>query len=141
MLVCAALQCMFTIVYLNATANQLSVSISPSGPTTAGETYSLTCSAILNTRNPPLPDLDIPSPTFEWFYGPNGNALLPSGLTQPTTVLTQPTTVFSSGTYMSTLHFTPLSQSHTGNYTCRLGAGSLVNSNSLTVSGKYLTRG
>ena len=110
----------------------VSVAISPSGSTTAGETYSLTCSATLHSKNPSLPDPNIPSPTFEWFYGPNGNAPLLSGLTPMATVL-------SSGTYTSTLPFSPLSQSlHTGMYTCRLGAGSLVNSSMVTVNGRLL---
>ena len=113
----------------------MSVAISPSGSTTAraGETYSLTCSATLHSNNPPSPDSYImPTPEFEWFYGPNGDALLPSGLTTPSTAL-------NSGTYTSTLQFSRLSQSlHTGMYTCRLGAGSLVNSAMITVNGKYL---
>ena len=109
----------------------LSVTISPSGSTTAGETYSLTCSATLSPRNPPLPDPNIPSPTFEWFYGPNGNAPLPSDLTTIPTAL-------NSGTYTSTLQFSPLNQSHTGNYTCQLGAGRLVNSSMFIVKGILL---
>ena len=104
-----------------------SVAISPDGSTTAGETYSLTCLATLApSSNPPLPDPNIPSPTFEWFFGPNGSAPLPSGVTPTDTIL-------SSDTYTSTLHFSPLSQSHTGNYTCRLGAISLMNSAMITV--------
>ena len=70
----------------------------------------------------------MPPPTFEWFFGPNGNAPLPSSLTTPATVL-------NSHTYTSTLQFSPLSQSHAGNYTCRLGAGRLVNSTMVTVNG------
>ena len=106
--------------------------ISSYDSSTAGKTYSLICSATLYpNRNPPLPDSSIPSPTFEWFYGPDGNAPLPSGLTSETTM-------FNSSTYTSKLAFSPLYQSHTGNYTCRLGAGNLVNSNMLTVTGKYI---
>ena len=104
-----------------------SVAISPAGSTTAGETYSLTCLATLAPSDPPLPDPNIPSPIFEWFFGPNGNAPLPSGVTPTDTIL-------SSDTYTSTLHFSPLNQSHTGNYTCRLGAVSL-NSAMITVNG------
>ena len=120
---------MLSTVFFDRIAEPLSVSISPSGSTTAGETYSLTCSATLHSRNPPLPDPNIiPAPTFEWFFGPNGNAPLPSGLTPTETVL-------SSDTYTSTLQFSSLSQSHEGNYTCRLGAGNLVNSIMFTVDG------
>ena len=114
-----------------ADGSPLSVAISPSGSTTAGETYSLTCSATLHSKNPSLPDPNIPSPTFEWFFGPNGNDPLLSGLTPTPTVL-------SGGTYTSTLQFSPLSPSHTGNYTCRLGAASLVNSAVVIVNGKIL---
>ena len=70
----------------------------------------------------------MPPPTFEWFYGPNGNAPLPSGATPMTTVL-------NSDTYTGTLLFSSLSQSHAGNYMCRLGARRLVNSNMFTVNG------
>jgi hypothetical protein len=108
-----------------------SVDISAYGSSTAGETYSLTCSVTLYPNyNPTLPDPNIPSPMFEWFYSFNGSASLPSsGLI--------PMTTFNGSTYTSKLEFSPLHQSHTGNYTCRLGAGSLVNSSMLTVTGKY----
>ena len=119
---------MFSTVFFNYPHY---VAITPSGSTTAGETYSLTCSATLHARNLPLPDPNIPSPTFEWFFGPNGNAPLPSGATPTSTVL-------SSGTYMSTLQFSPLNQSHTGIYTCRLGVRRLVNSAMVTVNGKII---
>ena len=131
---------MLSTVYFTRVANSRtdSVTITPSsGSTTAGKTYSLTCSATLNPKYPPSPEsYVIPPPTFEWFFGPNGNDPLPSGFN-----LTLMKTVLNNDTYTSTLQFPPLSQSHAGIYTCRLGAGSLVNSNNLTVSGKYLTRG
>jgi hypothetical protein len=38
--------------------------------------------------------------------------------------------------YSSTLQFSPLSQSHAGMYTCRLGPGRLVNSVAITVNGE-----
>ena len=96
----------------------------PSGPSFAGAIFSLTCSAIL-TDPIPLPT-DVPCPTFEWFYGPNGNASLPSGVT--------PTFNFSGHTFTSTLQFSPiLNESHTGNYTCRLGAGRLISSTIVSV--------
>ena len=122
-----------TVFFIRITGSTtVSLAISSSDSTTAGEAYSLTCSATLNpSRNPPLPDPDIPSPTFEWFFGPNGDALLPSGLTPATTTL-------NNGVYTSTLQFSPLSPSHAGNYTCRLGAASLVNSAVVIVNGKIL---
>ena len=58
---------------------------------------------------------------------------IPSGLT------TTATDLGTDNIYRSTLQFSPLSQSHTGNYTCRLGAGRLVNSNTFTVTRKYIT--
>ena len=118
-----------------ADMNGIFVTVTSSGPTaTAGETYSLTCSATLHSRNPPLPETYImPPPTFEWFFGPNGNAPIPSGLT------TTATDLGTDNIYRSTLQFSPLSQSHTGNYTCRLGAGRLVNSNTFTVTREYIT--
>ena len=111
---------------------ELPVLISSYGSSIAGETYFLICSATLYpNRNPPLPDPSIPSPTFEWFYGPDGNASLPSGLTPGATTL-------DGSTYTSKLEFSPLHQSHAGNYTCRLGAGNLTRNIIIsTVSGKY----
>ena len=106
------------------------VTISPSGSTgTAGETYSLTCSATLHPRFIPFPS-DVPSPTFEWFFGPN-NSSLPSGVTPMATVL-------SNVTYTSSLQFSQLSQSHAGMYTCRLGPGRLANHAMVTVNRKFL---
>ena len=122
-------KCMPSPVFFSRT-NNVSVAISPSGSTTAGESYSLTCFATLHIGNPPLPDPNIPSPTFEWFFGPSGNDPLPSGLIPTATIL-------NSNTYTSTLQFSPLSQTHTGNYTCQLGAGSLVNSSNLAITCKY----
>ena len=106
----------------------------PSGSTTVGETYSLTCSATLFEPDHLPPDA--PSPTFEWFFGPNGNAPLLSGVTPMVTVLSSSNS--TSKTYTSTLQFSPLSQSHEGNYTCRLGPGSLVNSAIVTVHGMMI---
>ena len=108
--------------------NTNQVTISPSGPGIAGNSLTLTCSAIL-TSPAHLPS-DVPSPTFEWFYGPHGNASLPSG------VIPLPTVLMSGKIYSSTLQFLPsLKESHAGMYTCRLGAGRLVNSIMVSVDG------
>ena len=106
------------------------VTISSSGSSIAGESYSLQCSATL-VDPVPLPS-NIPTPYFEWFFDPNGNASLPSGVTPSATILG------SGNTYTSTLQFSPLSQSesHAGMYTCRLGVGTLANSTVVTVNGK-----
>ena len=103
------------------------MTISPSGSTgTAGETYSLTCSTTLNSDSTPLP-INVPSPTFEWFFGPN-NSSLPTGVTPMATV-------DNINTYTSTLQFSQLSESHEGMYTCQLGPGRLANSAFVTVNG------
>ena len=97
--------------------------ITPSGSlSTAGGTGSLVCSAMITTN--PRPD-NIPSPTVEWFFGPN-NSSLPSG------VITTP-----DG---NTLQFSPLNQSHAGMYTCRLvGSARLVARTTLIVNGMFLS--
>ena len=101
------------------------VIISPSTgstATTAGQRdYSLTCSATLFQPSS-LPS-DAPSPNFQWSFG--GNTSLPSGVTPTPTVMSSSNS--SSETYTSTLQISPLSQSHAGMYTCRLGPGRLVN--------------
>ena len=103
------------------------VTLTASGPGVVGNNFSLTCSAKLIDPIP-LPTT-VPFPTFEWFFGLNGNTSLPSGVMPMGTVLK------SGYIYSSTLQFTPtLSHSHAGMYTCRLGAGRLVNS---TVVGMF----
>ena len=105
------------------------VSISSAGSGIAGMNFSLTCSATLIDPIPLPPN--VPCPNFEWFYGPNGNASLPSGVI--------PMAKFNSSdphTFISTLQFIPvLNESHAGNYTCRLGAGRLVNTMVVSVDG------
>ena len=97
-----------------------------SNSTVAGaDSFSLVCSATI--VDSPLPFIS-PAPSFEWFFGPRKNTTIPSGLTYRTIS-------FNNGTYTSTLQFPPLSQSHTGMYACRLGAGSLMNSTIVTVNG------
>ena len=111
------------------------VTISPSTgctATTAGERdYSLNCSVTLFDPHH-LPS-GVPSPNFQWSFG--GSTSLPSGVTAMPTVISSSNS--SSETYTSTLQFSPLSQSHAGMYTCRLGPGRLVNSVMVTVNGKF----
>ena len=78
--------------------------ISPSIEEFAGATTNLQCSIAID-----LPDDVI----FEWFFGPNSNDPLPSGVTDP--VMTS-----SGNNYTSTIQLSPLLPSHTGMYTCRL---------------------
>ena len=100
------------------------VIISPSGPITgtAGETFTLECSADIMTQS------DSPSPTYEWFFGLT-NTSLPSGVTV--------SNVTNSGnTYTSILQFSPLQESHAGMYTCRLGGNARLAVNTMiTVNG------
>jgi hypothetical protein len=104
------------------------VTISPSGPGIAGNTFSLTCSAKL-VDPIPLPH-NVSSPNFEWFFGANGSASLPSGVVPMETVLK------SGYVYSGALQFSPvLNESHAGMYTCRLGAGRLRNSILVSVEG------
>ena len=107
------------------------VTISSTGSGVAGESYVLTCSATL-VDPVPLPS-NIPTPNFEWFFGPNGDASLPSGAVSISTNYLQ-----NSHIYTSSLQFSPLAQCHTGMYTCRLGAGILANSAMITVNGKFV---
>ena len=69
-----------------------------------------------------IQELGVPYPTFEWFFGPNGNASLPSGVAV--------STVMDNGTsYTNTLFFSLPNNSHTGTYTCRLGGNPRLEAN------------
>ena len=112
------------------TSDASQVTLSPSGPGIVGSSFTLICSATL-TSPVPLPS-NVPSPTFKWFYGPNSNASLPSGVSPSATVS------MSGNIYSSTLQFSPtLNESHAGMYTCRLGVGRLVNSTIVSVDGMH----
>ena len=90
------------------------------------------CSAILVSPVSLLSDLY--TPTFQWFFGPNSNDSLPSGVTP---MVTNSCTINSTRIiYTSTLHFSRMDQHlHTWNYTCRIGAGMLFNKTTVTVNG------
>ena len=107
------------------------------GANTAGVIgYSLMCSTIL-VSPVPLP-CHIPTPTFQWFFGPHSNASLPSGVTPTATTSRNSTGI----TYTSTLQFPHLNQHlHTGKYTCRIGEGSLSNNTVVTVNGMITVNG
>ena len=99
--------------------------------TTAGQRdYSLTCSVTL--FEPSRLPSDVPSPNFQWSF--DGSTSLPSGVTAMVTVMSSSNS--TSETYTSILQFSPLSQTHAGMYTCRLGPGRLTNSVVITVYGK-----
>ena len=90
-----------------------------------GQIFSLLCSVdIFND----IEELSVPPPTFKWFFGPNGNASLPSGVAVSTIMS-------NSTTYTSTLLFSPPKVSHAGTYTCRLGGNPRLEANAtITVS-------
>jgi hypothetical protein len=99
------------------------VSIMPSGSSTAGENSTLECSASIVTQP------DTPPPHFQWFFGPNNNSL---------PFQTPRTTNGVTNRYSSTLQFSPLSQSHVGMYTCRLGGNArLAARTTLFVNGTF----
>ena len=107
------------------------VILSPSGRGIAGNFFTLTCSATLISPIP-LPS-DVPSPSFEWFFGTEGNSPLPAGVTPTKTSLK------SGYIYTSVLFFSPaLNESHAGIYTCRIGTGRLMNSTLVSVNGMLL---
>ena len=112
-----------SVDFKNSTRNPVTVTQSGSG--IAGNMFSLTCSTTL-TSPIPLPT-NVPSPTFEWFFGLDGNASLPSSATFMSNM--------NDSTFTSILQFSPLSQSHAGNYICRIGAGRLANSTVVSVDG------
>ena len=100
--------------------------------TMEGEMYSLICSSTLNSdsnRDPDRLPVNVPAPRFVWSFGPSGSDPLPSGVTD------MGTTSSDNITFTSTLQFSPLSQCHIGNYTCRLGPARLVTSTMVTVNG------
>ena len=104
----------------------MTISSSPSGSNysaSAGDIFSLTCSATIYIDDLPS---DAGAPTFRWYFGTNDNASLPSGVTSMAAVLSR------NNIYTSTLQFSPLSQSHTGMYTCYPGAKRLAKSVNVT---------
>ena len=98
------------------------MTISPHIEEVVGTNTQLQCSIDID-----LPDVNVSPPTFEWFFGPNGNDSLPAGMADP--VMTN-----SSNNYTSTLQFSPLLPSHAGLYTCRLRGNERIAANTnLTV--------
>ena len=91
----------------------ISHSITPSGTNTAGETYSLECSARVAET--------LGQPTITWL-DPMNNTQFPSESDMVTT----------TGN-MSTLTFNPLATSHAGTYTCRVTAGGVTETQTSTV--------
>ena len=86
-------------------AVEITVSITASGINTAGETYSLECSATVSGSTG--------QPTITWLDSMNNPVS---------------SEMFATTGSMSTLTFNPLAASHTGNYTCRAALGYVMQS-------------
>ena len=92
----------------------VTVDVSPitsSGTATAGESYSLECTATVTGSNE--------QPVVTWLMGPTDN-MITSG-------------VITNGG-ISTLTLNPLAASHAGTYTCRATLGSAMDSASRTIT-------
>ena len=98
----------------------MAISPSDSSARIVGQDFTLECPVDISPN--PLPD-NVPSPSFEWFFGPT-NTSLPSGVM----VSDVPN---SGNTYTSTLQFSPLLVSHAGMYTCRLGGNARLAANTM----------
>ena len=88
----------------------ISLSITASGTNTAGETYSLMCSATVNGSSD--------QPTITWLDPMNSP------------VLSEMVTTIGN---MSTLTFNPLADSHAGTYTCRVTVGGVTRTQTSTL--------
>ena len=93
----------------------MSVSITPSGTNTAGETYSLVCSVTVTGSTD--------TPTITWLDPMNSQV---------------PSEMISTTGSMTTLTFNPLSASHAGTYTCRAILGDAIGAamEEITVQGE-----
>ena len=83
----------------------------------AGDTTNLTCSTVISSGPQPQTVM-----IFEWFYGPDSNLSLPSGVTVSNN---KP----NNNHYTSILQFSPLISSHAGMYTCQFGGNQRLQSN------------
>ena len=108
----------------SCSVNINTITVSLTAPVTgfAGNCLSLICSSVISFFPPPRDMI------FEWFFGPNGNSSLPTG------VITPDVTNISSN-YTSTLEFSPLLPIHAGLYTCQFGGNQKLRKNaSVTVN-------
>ena len=123
------------IVLFAVDIGEMTITPSVSGIGTIGKMFTLSCSVNI-TPNPP-PE-DVPSPSYEWFYGPTNNSL-PSGVTVSNVTVSNvivSNVTNSSNTYTSTLQFSPMLVSHAGMYTCRLGGNERL---AVAVDGMHAT--
>ena len=100
------------IIFFTYTPVSVSVTIIPSGSPTAGETYSLECSATVSGSSG--------VPSYQWLVGPPDNR--------------QPLNNDSSITVNSNMvQFSTLRTSHGGMYTCQVTVGDLIAETNSTV--------
>ena len=92
----------------------IGVMITPSGNSTAGQTYSLDCS-VTGTSDPA---------TYRWFEGPADNRTALTG---------DASRVISSNPTSSQLQFSTLLASHTGTYTCQASIENVIVEGTQTV--------
>ena len=110
LLKCVSLCRSSTIIFFLTPAIAISLSITPSGTNTAGETYSLECSATVTGSTD--------QPTITWL-DPMNNPV--------------PSEMVTTTVSMSTLTFNPVTASHAGTYTCRVTAGGVTETKTSTV--------
>ena len=93
----------------SCSVNISTITVSLSAPITgfAGNSLSLICSSIISFFPPPQ------GMVFEWFFSPNGNSSLPTGVTSDL--------INVGNSYTSILEFSPLLPIHAGLYTCQFG--------------------
>ena len=96
------------------TVVSIGVMITPSGDSTAGQTYSLDCS-VTGTSDPA---------TYQWFEGPADNRTALTG---------DASRVISSNPTSSQLQFSTLLASHTGTYICQASIGNVIVEGTQTV--------
>ena len=91
-------------VIINCSLHTVSVTITRSGSTTAGEAFTMECSA------------NGADATFQWFDG-LGNVITSGG-----------SKIVTTSSSVSQLRFFPLHQSHGGNYTCKASISGVIDS-------------
>lgn len=111
------------IILFAVDIDELTITPSVCNNGTIGKTFTLNCSVDLS------PPEDVVSPvTFEWLYNTTNISL---------STQTSIESNSSSITYISTLQFSPLRQSHAGMYTCHIeGNERLATSTVVKVKGK-----
>ena len=109
-------------IFLGAVVPTVNTITSDTGPFIAGQSYNLTCTVTLkNTTRPP---------TVEWL-DPNNNPLH-----SRSEITVGDTVAVNCSTYITTLHFTRLRISHSGQYSCQATLGAVNNTASINITVK-----